>query len=90
MTTPDINVAPLPPDILFKLKFDPKRKDRATRDTNDDDDREKDFVNVADLDGNAVDDLLKLIEREQIKRQQPKPSEIIMAKNRYISKMSLI
>jgi len=81
MTTPDINVAPLPPDILFKLKFDPKRKDRATNDDGNDE-REKDFVNVADLDGNAVDDLLKLIEREQIKRQQPKPSDIIMAKNR--------
>ena len=74
---------PIPPDILFKLHFDAKRKDRALNTNNrDDDGKEKDFVNVADLDGQAVDDLLKLIEREQIKRQQPKPSEIISAKNR--------
>jgi hypothetical protein len=73
---------PIPPDILFKLHFDAKRKGRAQPSSEGNIGNEKDFVNVADLDGEAVDDLLKLIEREQIKRQQPKPSEIIIAKNR--------
>ena len=61
------NHNPISPDILFKLHFDAKRKDRQSR--NEEDEESKDFVNVADLDGNACDDLLKLIEREQSKRQ---------------------
>jgi hypothetical protein len=55
---------PIPPNILLKLKFD----DAAPRRDDSDENAAKDFVNVADLDSNDVDDILKLIEHEQNKR----------------------
>ena len=60
------NVFPIPPDILFKLKFDSKR---MNREKTEDEEIGKDYVNVVDLDSNAVEDILKLIEYEQNKRQ---------------------
>ncbi|CAF0732115.1 unnamed protein product [Brachionus calyciflorus] len=62
----------LPPDILFKLKFDPGLKDRQN-DTN----QNHDFINVADLDSNSVEDILKLIDMDQKKRVEKviKPKE---------------
>ena len=56
----------LAPDILFKLKFDTKRKDRQT---DYDNELVNDYVNVVDLESNAVDEMMKLIEHEQSKRQ---------------------
>ena len=58
------NVNNLAPDILFKLKFDPMKKGREAHKN----DFERDFVNVADLNSDAVEDMLKLIENEQNKR----------------------
>jgi hypothetical protein len=60
------NVFSIPPDILFKLKFDSKRMNRETVK---DEEIGKDYVNVVDLDSDAVEDILKLIEYEQNKRQ---------------------
>jgi hypothetical protein len=60
------NVNNLAPDILFKLKFDPMKKGREENINNFE--LEKDFVNVADLNSDAVQDMLKLIENEQNKR----------------------
>lgn len=48
----------IPPDILFKLKFDDPTEGNS-----------RDYVNVVDLDSQAVEDLLKLIEHEQDKRK---------------------
>ena len=59
---------PIAPDILFKLHFDSARKDRQATDENTASDS-KDYVNVVDLDSKDVDNLLKLIEHEQNKRQ---------------------
>ena len=57
---------PIAPDIFFKLKFDSGRKDRTKGE--DDDSFIKDYVNVADLEGPAVDEILRMIEHEQDKR----------------------
>jgi hypothetical protein len=65
MTDVSTNPNPIAPDILFKLKFDLNRKNRQAEDVNEN----KDFLNVVDLDSNAVEDILKLIEHEQNKRQ---------------------
>ena len=77
---------PIAPDILFKLHFDSARKDRQAADENTASDS-KDYVNVVDLDSNDVDNLLKLIEHEQNKRQGKfvsisprKPSKVVAAK----------
>ena len=56
----------LAPDILFKIKFDSKRKDRQIEY---EDELINDYVNVVDLESNAVDEMMKLIEHEQSKRQ---------------------
>jgi hypothetical protein len=72
---------PLPPNILLKLKFDDMK---AERDTNDQS-VGKDFVNVADLDSNDVDDLWKLIEHEQSKRAQQNKKTVIDRKEQQVS-----
>lgn len=61
------NANPIAPHILFKLQFDSSRKDRQVNDVNSE--LIKDFVNVADLDSNSVEDILKIIENEQNKRK---------------------
>lgn len=57
---------PTPPDVLLNLKFE---ADEST-------DAPRDFVNVADLDSEAIEHILKLIENNQNNRvkKQPKPS----------------
>ena len=61
------NGDPIAPDILFKMKFNSKRKDRQIN-HNEDDESPKDYVNVVDLDPNTVNDILTMIEMEQNKR----------------------
>jgi len=71
MTTDSPVIAnPIAPDILFKMKFNSKRKNReALINENDIDELfDKDYLNVADLDTDACDDILKMIESEQNKR----------------------
>ena len=63
MTETANSAHPIPPNILFKLKFDDSKPQRDIDNT-----ISKDFVNVADLDSNDVEDILKLIEYEQTKR----------------------
>jgi hypothetical protein len=84
--TDNLNMAdPIAPDILFKLHFDSSRKDRQTTDENTAADS-KDYVNVVDLDSNDVDNLLKLIEHEQNRRQgkfvsvSPRKPKVVAAK----------
>lgn len=55
---------PLPPNILLKLKFDQSKQTGGDSDA-------RDFVNVADLDSNDVDDILKMIETDQSRRKKP-------------------
>lgn len=62
-TMTDISSAPVPaPDVLLNLKFDVDK---------DSDDR--DFVNVVDLEPEAVEHILKLIEHEQANRRPRSP-----------------
>ena len=71
MTTDSPVVAnPIAPDILFKMKFNSKRKNREALNNENDIDElfDKDYLNVADLDTDACDDILKMIESEQNKR----------------------
>jgi hypothetical protein len=70
-TDSDPGANPISPDILFKLKFD---SNREKKDKNDPDSK-RDFVNVADLDSHDVDDILKLIEYEQNKREAAAKNE---------------
>jgi hypothetical protein len=84
MTDNLANANAVAPDILFKLKFDPLKKGRETNSNNIE--LEKDFVNVADLNSDAVQEMLRLIEREQNKRTEtyinskakiPKPTFVV-------------
>jgi hypothetical protein len=71
MTTDSPVVAnPIAPDILFKMKFNSKRKNREALNNKNDIDElfDKDYLNVADLDTDACDGILKMIESEQNKR----------------------
>ena len=60
------NAEPIAPDIFFNLKFDTRQKDREEGEN--EESFLKDFVNVADLQGPAVDEILRMIEHEQDKR----------------------
>lgn len=53
---------PTPPDVLLNLKFD----------SNDANQTPRDFVNVADLDSDSIEHILKLIENEQSGRKGQK------------------
>ncbi|RNA29524.1 hypothetical protein BpHYR1_050019 [Brachionus plicatilis] len=53
----------LPPDILFKLKFDNTQKDRQKEC-----ELNNDFINIADLDFKSVEEILQLINIDQSKR----------------------
>jgi len=65
------NADPIAPDIFFKMRFNSKRNDRETANDENDMDEilDKDYLNVVDMDGNAVNELLHLIELEQNKRE---------------------
>lgn len=64
------NADPIPPSIMFKMRFDTNKMDRQINEDNEDDEENhKDFVNVVNLDNQAVDDILQMIESEQSKRQ---------------------
>ena len=64
------NADPLPPSIMFKMRFNSNKMDRQLNESGEDDeDDHKDFVNVVNLDNQAVDDILQMIESEQNKRE---------------------
>jgi hypothetical protein len=69
----------LAPDILLKLKFDSNRKDRQ-EESADTKQIVKDYVNVVDLQGDQVRDILNLIEYEQSRRQEKTVSASVKLK----------
>jgi hypothetical protein len=77
MTTDSPVANPIAPDILFKMKFNSKRKNREALNNENDIDElfDKDYLNVADLDTDACDDILKMIESEQNKRNNISPTQ---------------
>lgn len=80
------NANNLMPDILFKLKFDPLKKGRENTQN---DNQTKDFVNVVDIKSQDVENILKIIEDEQNKRNEQhkiKPSILKQEKQIIIEK----
>lgn len=74
----------LPPDILFKLKFDSNSNDRQKECF-----LNNDFINIADLDNKSVEEILDFIKIDQNKRKKNVQNEEKMIDLNTIEKKNL-